>query len=125
MDADFTLLWYCDGNLMQLLPHLIDSGINGFQGFQYEDGMDYVKICKMKAANGKSMVIQAGVSVTRELPMGTPNDVRKQMKFLVENGPETGLFLSTSSSCVPGTPWENIKTAVEGFEYYRKHGIKG
>ena len=125
VDADFTLLWHCDGNLMELLPHLIDSGINGFHGFQYEDGMDYVKICKLKATNSKSMVIQAGVSVTRELPMGAPDHVRKQMKFLVENGPETGLFLSTSSSCAPGTPWENIKTAVEGFEYYRKHGRKG
>lgn len=125
VDADFTLLWHCDGNLMELLPYLIEAGVNGFQGFQYEDGMDYVKICRLKAKNGKSMVIQAGVSVTRELPMGKPDDIKKQLKFLVDNGPETGLFLSTSSSCAPGTPWENIKTAVEGFAYYRTHGRKG
>lgn len=107
---------------MELVPYLIEAGVNGFQGFQYEDDMDYINICKMKAKNGKSMVIQAGVSVTRELPLGKPKDVKKQMKFLVENGPKTGLFLSTSSSCAPGTPWENIKTAVEGFKYYRKYG---
>lgn len=124
VDAEFTLLWHCDGNLMELLPYLLEAGVNGFQGFQYEDGMDYVNICKTKAKNGKSMVIQAGVSVTRELPMGTPKDVKKQMKFLVENGPKTGLFLSMSSSCAPGTPWDNIITAVEGFKYYREHGYK-
>jgi hypothetical protein len=67
------------------------------------------------------MVIQAGVSVTRELPLGAPADVSKQIKFLVENGPKTGLFLSFSSSCTPGVPFENIKTALEGFEYYRTH----
>ena len=79
VEADFTLLWHCDGNLMELLPHLIEAGVNGFQGFQYEDGMDYINICKLKAKNGKSMVIQGGVSVTRELPMGTPDDIKKQL----------------------------------------------
>lgn len=121
VDAGFTLLWHCDGNLMQLVPYLLEAGVNGFQGFQYEDGMDYIKICRMKDRLGQSLVIEAGVSVTRELPLGTPGDVKSQMRFLVENGPRTGLFLSTSSSCTPGTPWENIATAVEGFQYYRTH----
>lgn len=119
--ADFTLLWHCDGNLMKMLPYLLEAGVNGFQGFQYEDGMDYLKICRMRARDGKSLVIQAGVSVTRELPMGTPRNVADQIRFLVENGPDTGLFLSFSSSCTPGVPWENIKTALEGFDYYRTH----
>jgi hypothetical protein len=96
--------------------------VNGFQGFQYEDGMDYVKICKLKDKKGRSMIIQAGVSVTRELPLGKPEDVKQQLRFLVENGPRTGLFLSMSSTCTPGTPWENIDTAVQGYRYYREHG---
>lgn len=122
VDAEFTLLWHCDGNLMKLIPYLIEAGVNGFQGFQYEDGMDYIKISNLKAKNGQSMVIEAGVSVTRELPMGTPDDIVRQLKFLVENGPKTGLFLSLSSSCTPWTPFENIKTAIEGMQYYKKNG---
>lgn len=122
VEAGFKLLWHCDGNLMDLIPDLLACGVNGFQGFQYEDGMDYVKICRMRAKNGDPLVIQAGLSVTRELPLGNPADVKQQMAFLVEHGPPTGLFLSLSSSCAPGTPWENIKTAVEGMSYYRQHG---
>jgi hypothetical protein len=122
VNAGFTLLWHCDGNLMELIPYLLEAGVNGFQGFQYEDGMDYIKICKLKDASGQSLVITAGISVTRELPMGKPEDVRKQLRFLVENGPKTGLFLSMSSSCIPGTPLENILTAIEGFKYYQTHG---
>jgi hypothetical protein len=122
VDAGFILLWHCDGNLMELIPCLLEAGVNGFQGFQYEDGMDYVRICRMRDRLGRTMVIQAGVSVTRELPLGSPSGVREQLRFLVENGPETGLFLSTSSSCTPGTPWENIAAAVEGMKYYRAHG---
>jgi len=51
--------------------------------------------------------------------------VRKQLKELVEYGPETGLFLGMSSSCVPGTPYENILAAIEGMKYYRTHGRNG
>ena len=122
VEADFTLLWHCDGNLMKLIPYLLEGGVNGFQGFQYEFGMDYPYICALKAKNKKSMVIQAGVSVTRELPMGKPDDVKKQLRELVEYGPKTGLFLGMSSSCVPGTPYENISTALEGMKYYKEHG---
>ena len=124
VDADFTLLWHCDGNLMQLVPYLLDSGVNGFQGFQYEDGMDFINICKMKPKRGGHLVIQAGVSVTRTLPFGTPDDIVREMSFLVENG-TPHMLLSMSSSCVPGTPYENIKTCIEGFHYYRRHGVGG
>lgn len=116
------LIWHCDGNLMQMVPRLIDVGINGFQGFQYEFGMDYEKICKMKTREGENLIIIAGVSVTRTLPYGTPEDVKKEIRYLVENGPETGLFLACTSSITPGVPLENLKTMVEGFRYYREHG---
>ncbi len=116
------LLWHCDGNLMGLLPRLVEAGVSGFQGFQYEDGMDYRAICRMRMKDGREPVIFAGVSVTRTLPHGTPQDVRDEMRFLVENGPRTGLFLGASSSIAPGVPWENLKTFVEGLHYYREHG---
>lgn len=126
VEAGFRLLWHCDGNLMQLLPRLIECGVNGFQGFQYEDGMDYEKICAWKDRDGGDLVIIGGISVTRELPMGTPADVKRQLEFLVEHGPRNGLILGFSSSCAPGTPVENILTAVEGLQYYQKYGwLKG
>lgn len=116
------LIWHCDGNLMAMIPGLLECGIRGFQGFQYETGMDYPRICRMKARDGDSLIIIAGVSVTTTLPHGSPEDVKKEMNWLVENGPETGLFLGGSSSITPGTSRENILTFIEGLRYYRKHG---
>ena len=40
VQAGVRLLWHCDGNLMEMVPRLLEAGIAGFQGFQYEDGMD-------------------------------------------------------------------------------------
>lgn len=120
--TDVRMIWHCDGNLMQMVPRLIEVGLGGFQGFQYECGMDYEKICRMRARDGRELIIIGGVSVTRTLPMGKPADIKKELEWLVENGPKTGLFLAGTSSATPGVPWDNIQTFIEGLEYYR---IKG
>ncbi len=122
LDEGVRLIWHCDGNLMELVPRLLESGIGGFQGFQYEDGMDYEKICRMKDRHGNPLLIIAGVSVTRTLPHGTPDDVAREMKWLVEKGPRVGLFLGGSSSIAPGVKLANLKALVDGFRYYREHG---
>jgi uroporphyrinogen decarboxylase len=122
LEAGVRVIWHCDGNLMQLVPRLLEVGLQGFQGFQYEDGMDYEAICKMKAHDGESLIIWGGVSVTRTLPHGSPADVRRELRWLVEHGPRHGLFLGVSSSIVPGTPAANIRTLVEGLQYYQQHG---
>ncbi len=124
LKTNVRMLWHCDGNLMEMVPRLLDVGIKGFQGFQYECGMDYEKICKMKTKDGENLIIIAGVSVTRTLPMGKPDDIKAELKWLVENGPKTGLFLAGTSSVTPGVPWENIQTFIEGLRYYRTYRRK-
>ncbi|MFO7959270.1 MAG: hypothetical protein R6X33_19470 [Candidatus Brocadiia bacterium] len=120
--AGVRLLWHCDGNLMEMVPRLIEAGVGGFQGFQYEAGMDYPRICRMTDRDGGPLLIYAGVSVTRTLPFGTPSDVRDELRWLVENGPPVGLFLGVSSSVTPGTPHANIRALIEGLHHYREHG---
>jgi hypothetical protein len=119
---DVRLIWHCDGNLMEMVPRLLEVGIRGFQGFQYEDGMAYEQISRMRTRDGEGLVLMAGVSVTRTLPYGTPGDVKRELAWLAEAGPRTGLFLGASSSITPGVPWENICTLAEGLTYYRTHG---
>ena len=122
LDAGIRLIWHCDGNLMEMLPRLIEVGISGFQGFQYEDHMDYERICQMTDREGNPLFIIAGASVTRTMPLGTRQDVIDEIKWLVEKGPRTGLILGASSSVVPGTSHDNIKALMEGLLYYQEHG---
>jgi len=122
LDARIRLIWHCDGNLMEMVPRLLEAGIGGFQGFQYEDGMDYERICRMTDRDGGPLFIVAGASVTRTLPFGTKQDVIEELKRLVEKGPAVGLMLGASSSVAPGTNHENIRTLMEGLRYYQEHG---
>jgi uroporphyrinogen decarboxylase len=120
--AGVRLIWHCDGNLMEMVPRLLEVGLHGFQGFQYEDGMDYARICRMKTREREPLIVMGGVSVTRTLPYGTPDDVRRELRWLVEKGPQTGLFLGASSSITPGVPWRNVQALVEGLVHYRARG---
>ena len=122
LDAGIRLLWHCDGNVMDMVPRLIEAGVGGFQGFQYEDGVDYEAICRMTDRDGGPLMIWAGVSVTRTLPFGTRDDVVRELDWLVEHGPRVGLVLGASSSITPATNRDNVRTLVEGLEYYREHG---
>jgi len=122
LDAGIRLIWHCDGNLMPMIPQLLEAGIGGFQGFQYECGMDYEAICRMTDRCGEPLLIWAGVSVTRTMPFGSPADVRRELAWLMENGPPVGLILGASSSVCPGTRRENIEALIEGLKHYRKHG---
>jgi hypothetical protein len=122
VEAGIRLVWHCDGNLMDMVPRLIACGVGGFQGFQYEDGMDYERICRMTGPDGGPLMIWGGVSVTRTLPFGTPDDVRREMAWLVEHAPPVGFVLGSSSSVTPGVPWRNLDAFVEGLRHYREEG---
>jgi hypothetical protein len=68
-------------------------GIGGFQGFQYEHGMDYEKICRLKDRHGEPLMIWAGFSVSTTLPFGTKDGIIKELKWLVEKGPPCRVVL--------------------------------
>jgi len=119
--CDVRLMWHCDGAITSMVPGLIDVGVRGFQGFQYEDGVDFAKLCRLRGNDGRPLLMQAGVSVTKTLPFKTPREVRAEMDYLVEVHGDTALMLGCSSSVTPGVPSENLDALIEGFRYYRTH----
>jgi hypothetical protein len=117
-----TLIWHSDGNVMPMVPGLLAAGVGGFQGFQHECSMDFPKLAALKTRDGQDLVMFAGLSSTDGLlRLGTPQQIRDRLKWLVASGPRTGLFLS-AMGIYPDMPWENVRTYVEGIQYYRKHG---
>jgi hypothetical protein len=122
LQADYQLIWHCDGDLSQMVPRLLDVGLVGFQGFQYEHNMDYELICSLRTRDGEEPLIIGGVSVTTTLPHGSPQDVKDELRWLVDRGPRERLLLAATSTIAPGVPWENLVTLIEGLQYYQEHG---
>lgn len=119
VDAGIRLIHHCDGNVMPIVDDMIQAGFSGFQGFQYECGVDPRELRKRRSLRGEQMLFMAGLSVTRTLPFGAPDDVRLEVDYCLDftDGGQ-GLFLFTSNVTGVEVPPENIRSAYAHLRGY-------
>ena len=109
VDAGVRMVHHCDGDVRPFLQDFLDLGYSGFQGFQYECGVDVCELRKLKPTLGEKPLIFGGLSVSRTLPFGSPDDVRREVDYLVDaTDGGRGLFLFTSNVTGYEVPAENI-----------------
>lgn len=112
VDAGIRLIHHCDGNVMPIVDDIINAGYSGFQGFQYECGVDPYEIARRRGPNGERLLFLGGLSVTRTLPFGTLEDVRREVDYCIDyTDGGHGLFLFTSNVVVVETPMQNLREA--------------
>jgi hypothetical protein len=117
LDAGIKIVWHCDGNIMPILDILLDCGMEGFQGFQEEAGVELEKMAALRTRSGSKPILWGSVSVTTTLPHGTTEDVRRAVERCIDIlAPGGGFALAPTSSVCPEVPVENIFTLYE-------HGI--
>jgi len=125
VDAGIRVVRHCDGNVMPIIDECIDVGYSGFQGFQYECGVDPFSIAARAEAKAGPFLFFAGLNVTRTLPFGTADDIREEIEYVMSYTAEgRGLFFFTSSSIGPEVPLENVTYAysyVANREYDQGH----
>jgi len=102
-------VWHCDGDVRLLLDMLIEAGVQGFQGFQPECGVRLEEMVERRTREGEPLIIFGPLAVTTELPVCTPEQVRRKVREAVElcRG-KAHLVLFTSNTINPDVPLENI-----------------
>jgi len=114
VDAGIRVVHHCDGNVMPVIDDMIAAGFSGFQGFQYECGVDGFEIARRRSAKGERLLFMAGLNVTRTLPFGTAGDVRDEVEYVLDyTDGGKGLLFFTSSSIGPEVPLENVTFAYD------------
>ena len=109
VEAGVRMIYHCDGDVRPLVRDYLEVGYSGFQGFQYECGVDVRELRQLKPALGEKPLIFGGLSVTRTLPWGTPDDVRREVDYLTDaTDGGRGLFLFTSNVTGYEVPAQNI-----------------
>jgi hypothetical protein len=112
VDAGVRLIHHCDGDVRPVVDDFIAIGFSGFQGFQYELGVDPYDLRKRRSRLGDEMLFFAGLSVSRTLPFGGPDDVQDEVDYFLDfTDGGKGLFLMTSNVTGVETPPENLRTA--------------
>lgn len=112
LDIGVRCIHHCDGDVRPVLRDYLDIGFSGFQGFQYELGIDLFELSKLRSTKGESLLFFAGLSVTRTLPFGTLDDMRAEVDYLVDaTGGAQGMFLFTSNVTGVEVPPDNLRAA--------------
>ncbi len=106
------------GNNNKLLDMFIEAGYDVYQSIQSTAGMD---IGKIKEQYGDRIVPWGGLNV-EYLVSGTPEDIKKSVRYAMENYKPGGRFIfGTSHSIAVGTKYENFMVMVEEFEKLRNY----
>ncbi len=108
--------WHSCGRVIELIPDMIGMGLDVLNPVQPQ-AMSIEELGKR--FRGK-LCFWGGVDVQRTLPLGTPEDVKREVRYLIETlGTEDGGYIGgTSHSILSDTPLENISALVEAFEEY-------
>jgi uroporphyrinogen decarboxylase len=105
------------GAVQPLIPRLIACGLDVLQSIQPEaDGMS---ARDLKAAFGAELCFQGGVSIQKTMPYGTPDDVREEVKALVQSmGREGGYIFGTAHNIQADTPIGNVVALLEAYHEF-------
>ena len=101
------VIYHSDGAIMEVVDGLIDTGIDVLQALQFDaEGMDPEVL---KRRFGDNLCFEGGVSVQKLLPFGTEDEVKKEVRRLVDIlGKNGGYILGPSHAIQAGTPPENV-----------------
>jgi uroporphyrinogen-III decarboxylase len=100
------------GNNIPLMEMFIECGIDYYQSLQTTAGME---IGVLKEMFGDRMTFWGGIAVEK-LILGSPDDVRKEVRVALERGaPGGGFILGPSHSIAKNTKYENFMALLDEF----------
>jgi uroporphyrinogen decarboxylase len=104
---------HCCGDVKEILPDLVEIGLEIFNPFQPET-MD---IYETKRRYYGRLAFYGGISLQHLLPHGTPDEVRRETRKLLSIlGDGGGYIASPSHAVTPDVPPQNLLALLEVFQ---------
>ena len=110
-----------DGAVMELVPWIIDKGLEVLNPLQWHlPGWD---LTELKEKYGKKLCFHGGVDNQLVLPFKSPDEVKAEVRTLVDTlySDKTGYILAPCHNVQAITPLENVITM---YEYAKEYGVK-
>ena len=116
VNPDTYIFMHTDGRMTDIIPDLIEVGLDILNPIQPEC-QDPVEV---KRKWGDRLVLHGTVSNQRSVPLGTTQDVKNEVKRLLDHCSKRGGYvLGPSNVLLPEFPTENILAVYEAVsEYY-------
>jgi uroporphyrinogen decarboxylase len=108
------VLTHCCGSIVDILPDLIEIGLDVYESVQPEAEGNAPYILKRKF--GDHLTFWGGLGSQSTIPFGTPETIRAEIDRLCrEMGKGGGYILGPAKGFQPETPTENAAAVIEGF----------
>jgi uroporphyrinogen decarboxylase len=104
----FVMIHSC-GDVDELFDDLLAAGLNCFNPFQPEV-MDVYSL--LPRYRGR-LAFHGGLSTQKTLPFGTPDDVRRETRRLLQLGADGGYIFAPAHDVEGDVPLENMLAAIE------------
>lgn len=115
---DLIVFHHDDGSCRALIPELVEMGIDILNPIQWRcAGMDPAEL---KRNFGERLCFHGGVDNQHTLPFGTPEEVRAEVRWLIETlaADGTGYILAPCHAIQPNTSVENVLAMYEAAREY-------
>ena len=107
---DIQIWYHSDGNIMDIIPELIEIGVTILNPVQPE----CLDPREVKRRFGSRVVIDGTIGTQTTMPFGTPAEVRRKVRESVETlGGDGGLILSPTHVLEPEVPTANVQAFVD------------
>jgi uroporphyrinogen decarboxylase len=117
------LFFHTDGDVFPLIPDFIEIGVDILNPIQTSAGK-MSNIAELKSQFGKSLTFCGAVDTHRILPSGTPQQVRDEVKRVIEiMAPGGGYMVASVHTIMDEVPPENILAMVDAVEEFGKYPI--
>jgi len=117
-DSGLKVLYHSCGNILSLIPHLVDMGVDALNPVQVSArGMDDTGA--LKSQWGDYLTFWGGIDTQSVMPTGTPQQVSQEVRRRLDDlAVEGGYVLATVHDIQPEVPPENIEALFESADQW-------
>lgn len=117
INPNIKIAYHSCGNPEKILPDLIDVGVNAYHSIQPRA----INPLEVKKKYGDKLVLFGGLDIQKILPMGSPDDVRAEVRRLIDGCADNGGYiLAPAHHIQPDVPLENI---LAFYDEGNKYGV--
>jgi uroporphyrinogen decarboxylase len=110
VNPDILIFYHGDGNMEQIVPDLIEIGVEILNPVQPEC-MDPIR---MKQLFGDQLAFWGCIGTQTTMPFGSPQEVRDKINELIATvGRGGGLLLAPTHTLEPDVPWSNVEILLD------------
>ncbi len=115
---DILIFYHGDGNLEQIVPDLIDAGVDVLNPIQPE----CVDPFRLKELYGDRLSFWGGIGTQTIMPFGTSEEIYQTCKDLIQKvGKGGGLVLAPTHVLEPEVPYENLEAFLKAAHTYGRY----